>query len=221
MVVPNGQRDVFMTQTTSDIIFLLLVGGKSSRMGEDKAFLPFGKISTFIKILIKKISFFKLNFFLSLRKEQLPRYESMVPKNCFIFDQFENIQGPLCGLMSAHHFLTSNYIQYNAIFTLAVDTPSIKMKSIKRLIDRYQENPNVSGLFYRTKNGIEPFCAIYNKSTLEEWIQSYYQNPSIEFSLQKRILALEKTTVLINLPMEEEFFFQNINSKKDFELYHR
>ncbi|MCW7503015.1 molybdenum cofactor guanylyltransferase [Leptospira paudalimensis] len=210
-----------MTQTTSDVVFLLLVGGKSSRMGEDKAFLPIGKNSTFIKTLAKKISIFKFNLFLSLRKEQLPLYESWFPNNSFIFDQFENIQGPLCGLISAHHFLKSNHIHYKAIFTIAVDTPSIKLKSIKRLIDRYHENPNLSGVFYQTKNGIEPLCAIYNKSTLEEWIQAYYLNPKIELSLQKKIKALENTSIFLNLPMEEEIFLQNINSKSDFELYHR
>ncbi|MCW7463680.1 molybdenum cofactor guanylyltransferase [Leptospira limi] len=210
-----------MTQTTSDIIFLLLVGGKSSRMGEDKAFLPFGKNSSFIKVLIKKISIFKFKFFLSLRKEQLSLYESWLPNNSFVIDQFENIRGPLCGLISAHHFLKSNHIQYKALFTLAVDSPSIKLKSIKRVIDQFHENPNSSGIFYQTKNGIEPLCAIYNESTLEEWIQSYYHNPKIEFSLQKKILALEKTSVFINLPLEEEIFMQNINTKKDFELYHR
>ncbi|WP_244935675.1 putative sulfate/molybdate transporter [Leptospira bouyouniensis] len=77
----------------------------------------------------------------------------------------------------------------------------------------------LSGLFLG--NGIKLFCAIYNQSTLEVWILSFQHNHSIEFSLQKRIKALEETSVLINLPKEEEFFLKNINSKKDFDLFKR
>lgn len=217
MVVRNGPRVVFMTQITNDLIFLLLVGGKSIRMGEDKAFLSFGKKSNFVNVLIKKIHVFSPDFYLSLRNEQLHRYESWLPKHSLIVDQNELVKGPLCGLISAHQFFVENQIKYNAIFTIAVDTPSIKLKSIKRLIDCYQKNPNISGFFYRSPNGIEPLLGIYNHLTLEKWSHSIEEKINLEFSLQKKINSLEPNPMFIELPSREERFLKNINTKKDFE----
>ncbi|XDD45837.1 molybdenum cofactor guanylyltransferase [Leptospira sp. WS39.C2] len=210
-----------MRLNNHDLIFVILVGGKSSRMGEDKAFLPIGKKSNFVMILIKKIYFFTNKIFISLKQNQSILYDNWFPKDSIIFDQDNNLKGPLCGLLSTYQFLKNKNINYKAIFVLAVDTPYIRLKSIFRLIETFQKNPKSEGVFYVSKNGVEPLCAIYNRFTLESWSDENKHNQMFDFSLQKRINNIKENSIFLELPKNEERFMQNINTKEDLKLFQK
>ncbi|TGL75967.1 molybdenum cofactor guanylyltransferase [Leptospira jelokensis] len=208
-----------MKHTKNDLIFLLLAGGQSVRMGKEKAFLPIGKNSNFITKLIQKIKFFKKEVYLSLRSEQTKDYISFFPEDKIITDQNIPVFGPLLGLFSAHVLLKNSKHHYNALFVLPVDIPYIKLKTINRLINLYEKKPNASGFFYQSSTGLEPLCGIYHHQTLDKWLKDFETQIDSELSLQKKITNLEPKPDFILLPKVEERYFQNINTEKDLEFF--
>lgn len=219
MEVPIGQKAVFMRHTKNDIIFILLAGGQSIRMGKDKAFLPIGDKSTFITKIIQKIKYFNEELYLSLRSEQVKDYSSLFSEDEIIMDQNIPVYGPLLGLLSTHLTLNKTNPDYNAIFVLPIDIPYIKLKTIDRILRHYHINSNSSGIFYQSSNGLEPLCSIYNHQTLDLWLKEIESNNKIEFSLQKKIESLDPQPIFLPLPKVEERYFRNINTEKDLDFF--
>lgn len=219
MVVLSGQKVVFMSHMNTDLIFLLLSGGRSVRMGEEKAFLPIGHRSNFLKKLIQKLNVFSKELYISIRSDQVSEYTSLFSKERVCIDQNFPIQGPLLGLLSSHFLFKQRESNYQAIFVFPIDIPFVKLKTIQRLINLYQKNPNVSGIFYQSISGLEPLCGIYHRQTLENWESEIHSKTKLEFSLQKKIRSICPQPEYISLPQEEEKFFRNINTKQDLESY--
>ncbi|EOQ88557.1 MobA-like NTP transferase domain protein [Leptospira yanagawae serovar Saopaulo str. Sao Paulo = ATCC 700523] len=208
-----------MRHTKNDIIFILLAGGQSIRMGKDKAFLPIGDKSTFITKIIQKIKYFNEELYLSLRSEQVKDYSSLFSEDEIIMDQNIPVYGPLLGLLSTHLTLNKTNPDYNAIFVLPIDIPYIKLKTIDRILRHYHINSNSSGIFYQSSNGLEPLCSIYNHQTLDLWLKEIESNNKIEFSLQKKIESLDPQPIFLPLPKVEERYFRNINTEKDLDFF--
>lgn len=216
MEVPNGHKVVCMTRTNTNPTFLLLVGGQSVRMGEDKGFVPIGTDSHFLGQILKKLNGFSSSIYVSLRKEQADSYAKYLPKSSLILDHDLPVEGPLKGILSSYSYLKENNLLNDFIYVLPIDIPYIEEQTIKRLLDTFQEQGEpVSGIFYKSKTGLEPLCGIYTTKTLSQWMDSLSLTGKHEFSLQKRIKNLEPKPILIQLPSEEEINFRNINSKNE------
>ncbi len=82
------------------------MGGYSTRMQEDKAFIKYKQLYWF-QIIEKKLSEFFDKTYLSLRKEQFESKKQILYnyQNKIIFDvDLPNIQGPLKGIFSSYLF---------------------------------------------------------------------------------------------------------------------
>lgn len=216
MEVQNGHKAVWMTPTTTDPTFVLLAGGKSVRMGEDKGFVPIGNNSHFLGQILEKLNHLSNSIFVSLRNEQAEPYSKFIQKTALIIDQDLPIAGPLKGILSSYIYLKEHNLLNDFIYVLPIDIPYIEERTIQRLLDTFQEKLEpVSGIFYESKTGLEPLCGIYTRQTLSQWLASLSIPGKHEFSLQKRIKILEPKPLFIKLPDEEEFHFRNINSKNE------
>lgn len=216
MEVPNGHKAAWMIPTTTDPIFVLLAGGQSVRMGEDKGFVPIGPDSHFLSHILKTLNKFSTSLYVSLRKEQVDSYSKYIQKPSLILDKELTVEGPLKGILSSYIYLKENNLLNDFIFVLPIDIPFIEEKTIQRLIDTFKDQSrSIPGIFYESNTGLEPLCGIYTTQTLSQWMASLSIPGKQEFSLQKRIKSLEPKPVLIKLPSEEEFSFRNINSKND------
>ncbi|EOQ98453.1 MobA-like NTP transferase domain protein [Leptospira wolbachii serovar Codice str. CDC] len=205
-----------MIPTITDPIFVLLAGGQSVRMGEDKGFVPITPNSHFLGHILEKLNRLSNSIYVSLRNDQVDSYSKYVQKTSLILDQEIPIEGPLKGILSAYLYLKENNLLKDFIFVLPIDIPYIEERTIKRLLDTLQEQREpVSGIYYESKSGLEPLCGIYTTKTLSRWIESLSIPGEHEFSLQKRIKNLEPKPVFLKLPSEEEFSFRNINSKNE------
>jgi molybdopterin-guanine dinucleotide biosynthesis protein A len=129
----------------------VLAGGKSSRMGEDKAFLEFAG-RTLLEIALEKV------------REVAPVTKVVGPRNSFGSGAIEDVFpdcGPLAGI---HTALTHSSSELNLI--LAVDTPFLEVPFLRLLIRQAKASQAVVTV-PRTSDGYQPLCAVYRKDFLE------------------------------------------------------
>ena len=132
----------------SDYYGILLAGGKSSRMGRDKAGLTL-KGRTFLEIQIDKMKDLGLSdIFLSGKCCDLPGALS-VP-------DVVAEKGPLGGLYSC--FLRC---EGRPALVLPVDLPLISVSTLSKIMEAF-ENAACDGLVLSFKGKTEPLIAVYN-----------------------------------------------------------
>jgi molybdenum cofactor guanylyltransferase len=129
----------------------LLAGGKSSRMGTDKALLDWGGVPLWRIQLGKLIALNPDRLLLSCRAEQALR-------NVFaevVFDPPDN-PGPLGALARCLEFAQM------PLLVLAVDMPAMPPGFLHSMIEACEEDAR--GLVYESEHGLEPLCAVYPPS---------------------------------------------------------
>ncbi len=109
---------------------LVLVGGKSRRMGQDKALLTL-QGATMITHAANLLKSCHLEVFVSCNKSQKDIFQS---EYSLIIDQFDNI-GPIGGIYSA-----LNHDQNCDWLVMACDMPKIDKPAIELLIQAHQTN---------------------------------------------------------------------------------
>ena len=133
---------------------LVLVGGKSRRMGSDKALLSYdGRQSQLERscALLKSVC---PKVFVSQRREQaFPIPE----RSDAIYDSVEDAQGPLCGILSAMQAYPEAHW-----LVLACDLPHLAQATLEKLIRAFQSEAPRLTAYRSTHDGLpEPLCAIY------------------------------------------------------------
>jgi len=104
-----------------DIPCVILAGGKSSRMEEDKCFLPF-KNTTLIKYQYDRLSKIFSNVYISSKVNKFDF-------DCELILENSEIYSPLIALDNILNNLNSN------VFIISVDTPLISLNSIEKIIN--------------------------------------------------------------------------------------
>jgi len=139
---------------------LVLAGGKSTRMGQDKGLLSYhGKPQR--EHLYEMLSSVCDKAFMSIRKEQEP--EISVKFNVII--DKDEYKGPYNGLLSAYKAHPDA-----AWLVLACDLPLMDVASLKELIvSRNAKRNLLSTAFALKENPLpEPLCAIWEPEALKE-----------------------------------------------------
>ena len=131
---------------------VILAGGKSSRMGTNKAFLKL-KGKTFIELQIKLLR--KLFDEIIISANASSEYEYF---NLPIFKDLYPGKGPLAGIYTSLINSSSFYT-----FMLACDMPFVELELIKHLQDLTQ---NYDVVIPKSKKGLEPLHAFYSKSCI-------------------------------------------------------
>ncbi|GIX42125.1 MAG: hypothetical protein KatS3mg129_1858 [Leptospiraceae bacterium] len=91
------------------LIPVILMGGYSTRMKKDKAFLKYHNEFWF-EVLYKKLKLYFKNIYLSLRKEQYKENETILKlySKHLIFDLDLYVSGPLKGIFSSFLYFNPN-----------------------------------------------------------------------------------------------------------------
>ena len=189
---------------------LVLAGGKSTRMGQDKSVLEyFGRPHQ--DVLYDKVDAICERTFLSVRKDQHdPKFqgESILDK-----DQF---RGPFNGLLSAH----DRYPEV-AWLVVACDLPFLDKNTLKQLV--MSRNPALMATAMATHaTGLpEPLVAIWEPRALiaaKSYLPKADSSCPRKFLLQQEIKLIHPTSddVLINAnkPEDLEKVMQMIHSSK-------
>ncbi|MBI4713447.1 MAG: molybdenum cofactor guanylyltransferase [Planctomycetes bacterium] len=140
-----------------NITAVILAGGKSSRIGTNKAFLKIGE-RTFIEIIIDKLAPLFGQILISAKSPSGYRRFATARGVKIITDRHPG-RGSLVGIYSALKSARTGYI-----FVAACDMPLVTTGLIKRLV-KYRRDYDV--VIPRTANGLEPLCAVYSRKCLK------------------------------------------------------
>ena len=105
-----------------NIPLIIFAGGKSSRMGQDKALLPFGKYKTLSEFQHKRLSKLFKKVYISAKTNKFD-FEANI-----IEDKYKE-SSPLVGIISV--FETLNV---DKVFILSVDAPFVNKETIDKLM---------------------------------------------------------------------------------------
>jgi molybdopterin-guanine dinucleotide biosynthesis protein A len=136
-------------QIRQDVAAFVLAGGKSIRMGQDKAFLPWEGQTLLERALEATEAVASLTRIVGA-KAKFEAYGS------FLEDVFVD-RGPLGGI---HAALSSTDREFNLV--LAVDLPFATPALLTYLIGRARDTPCLATV-PRLGGGWEPLCAVYRK----------------------------------------------------------
>lgn len=182
-----------------DIPCVIFAGGKSSRMGEDKALLPFGDFSTLAEFQFHRLSKLFQNIYISCKtKEKFPFNAD------FIEDiSSEELYAPTAGFVTVFEKL-----KCEKFFAISVDTPFIDIDTIETLLNN--DRADVDATIAKSASGTHPLVGIYHNSLKEKFEQMMNEdNHKLGFLLKK-----SQTNYLF---FEDEKPFLNLNHPNEYQ----
>ena len=184
-----------------NITGIILAGGKSTRMGKDKALIKIdGK--TLIENTLEKIKDYCIKVIISANNSESYSFLN----HEIIVDEQPGL-GPLGGIYSC---LKHSKAEKNLV--MAVDIPFINKGFIENLLKHMEDGDIVVPVNENKK--IEPLCAIYSKSVIP-----YVEKMINSNDLKVQNLSGYVKTKFVEITTDQEFYhaglFQNLNSLSD------
>jgi len=186
-----------MATNLLEIGLIILAGGKSSRMGEDKAFLTLGELSL-IERIIKKGQEAGIKEIIVVANT-MEKYGSLDVK---VVKDFYPGQGPLAGIHSGliHSQCFTNFV-------VPCDMPFVTIELINKLLVKQEDCQVVVPMM---EGKYQPLTAIYTKNCIHH----------IEYLLKNDITKVIRLYDLVKtcyVELIEDASFFNINTPQDFE----
>ena len=193
----------------------ILIGGRSSRLGRDKATVDLGG-KTLAQIAFQTASQALPNSrvtFVAASEVQFA-IEAILAEGRFVFDLVEG-RGPIGGL---HTALADT--QKPWIFVLACDYPFVSAAIIKLLAGNI--SVECGAVVPEQSDGrLQPLCAFYKTQTSRPVVQEIIERPRVPPPLHEIVDRLHPRIVKPNeysdLPNSERFFL-NVNTDLDLDL---
>ncbi|WKN32390.1 molybdenum cofactor guanylyltransferase [Porifericola rhodea] len=167
------------------MIAVVLCGGKSSRMGQDKGLISYGGSSWAhkLKLQLEKVG---LQVYLSISQEQTSDYQRIFAPTCLIVDHAssQHINGPLRGMLSAHLRCPTHDILF-----VPCDMPLLAADTFQLWISHFQRlthTPKV--LVNQTPAHLQPLCGIYSAEALSR-LWNGHQTKSLQNQSMHHIVS--------------------------------
>ena len=178
---------------------LVLAGGKSRRMGHDKALLVRdgqSQLSRAVELLDEHVD----RVFVSTREDQSTdaerrRFERVV-------DRYDDM-GPLAGILSAMDF--NPHVNW---LVMACDLPNVDTTTLATLIENFSAEHPATAYRSSTDDLPEPLCAIYrpeSRRVIERFVAKGVHCPrKILINSDTRLLTQPNPTALHNVNAPED-----------------
>lgn len=184
----------------------VLAGGKSSRMGRDKAFLKIGE-KTFLENAVEILAPVCNQVKIVLSKSQKHFIEKLPENISYIFDIHEN-RGAVGGI---HAALEDCQTEFAVI--LAVDLPFVTSKAVEKLCENILREKEFSAIVPRQTDGkLQPLCAVYRvkeclpkaeeilSKTESASMKDFLETVGTKFTNAKIISGYENLFINVNSP---------------------
>ncbi|HVN24199.1 MAG TPA: molybdenum cofactor guanylyltransferase [Syntrophorhabdales bacterium] len=184
----------------------ILAGGRSRRMGRDKATLPFknrpliAHVYRTVKAVLPDV------VVISKHHTAIEGIESPIMKDAI------PIEGSLVGIASALLHARTDYV-----FVFGCDMPFLRKETITRMVDVVQGEHII---IPRTPAGYEPLHAIYNRSCLSHMLRAIEEG---KIGISKlfpyfKVKVVEEPQLFLNNGVS---IFTNINTEEDLDRAER
>ena len=184
-------------KTSFEITCVILSGGKSSRMGEDKSLLPFSSSKTLIQYQYDRLKPYFKNIYISSKVDKFDFLE----KKFLILDENKDIFSPILALDTIFDKLKNQ-----KIFIITVDTPLVTIDSISKLIEESQNYDICIAQTEKTHN----LCGVFS-SNISLTIKNM-----IETDIHKiNYLIKNNNYNIVNFSDNSEFI--NINNQDEYQ----
>ena len=180
---------------TYPIPAVIFAGGKSSRMGEDKALLPFGEHPTLTQFQVKKLSLYFDPVYISAKTDKFD-FE------CSVIEDTQKESSPLIGILSIFETL-----EVDEVFILSVDAPFVDKEVIETIFKNRNDQYDI--VVAKSPSGIQPLCGCYKRSIVP---LAYAQLAKGNHKLLD-LLALATTQFVA---FEEDEPFTNLNHPEEY-----
>ena len=179
-----------------EIPCVILSGGKSSRMGEDKSLLPFSSSSSLIEFQYKRLEPYFKNIFISAKND---KFDFLQDKSKLIIDKNQDIYSPILALQTILE-------KFDKVFIIPVDTPFLTYQTINKLIDESNTfDITIAQTPFKTHN----LCGIFSKEILT------FIKKMLKDDIHKiNYLIKNSKNQIINFYNEDEFL--NLNDKLEY-----
>jgi molybdopterin-guanine dinucleotide biosynthesis protein A len=181
---------------------ILFAGGKSSRMGEDKALLPFGGKETLAQFQYERLEELFTRVYISAKDaSKFSGYDAVVIEDVIA----KETEAPTAGFANVFKQLKAE----NAIFVLSVDTPFVDEKIIQKFLD-VPNAQKYDAIIIRTPRGIHPLCGIYSRA-----LELPLFNMLIEG--EHKLTKLLENSNVFYIDIKDEDALLNLNTPEDYQ----
>ena len=190
-----------MAQSKTKMAAIILAGGKSIRMGENKAFIEVDGVPIISRIYSLFKELFEEVIIVTNQKDLFKNLDSR------IYTDLVPDKGALGGLYTGIFFSSFQYS-----FCVACDMPFIKKALVQYLIKNTKDEDVIVP---RTSDGLQPLHAIYSKNCLEP-IRKIIERGKykiIDFYRLVRVKIVEENDFLPLDPFRESFI--NVNTPEE------
>ncbi len=176
---------------------VIFAGGKSSRMGEDKALLPFGTSATLTQHLLEKMEDIFECVYISTKDRKKFNFEAK-----FILDK-SDVFAPTSGFVESFKILKCDF------FAISVDSPFVSKKIIEKII--LSDHKDLDAVVAKADNKIHPMIALYKIS-----LQHEFEKMLKDDNHKLGFLLKNSKTKYIEFQNNNEFL--NLNNQDDYRL---
>ena len=174
---------------------IIFAGGKSSRMGRDKALLPFGDYTTLSEFQHHKLSQLFSKVYMSAKVNKFDF-------DCEVIEDKYDDSSPLVGIISIFETL-----DVDEVFILSVDAPLVDEKVIGKLFT--QRDVVADTIIAKSPDGLQPLCGIYRRSILPlaqtHLAQNNHRLTALLKASRMQIVSYDSNTPFTNLNTQEEY----------------
>ncbi|MDP4611635.1 MAG: NTP transferase domain-containing protein [Opitutales bacterium] len=188
----------------SPLYGLVLVGGKSQRMGRDKALLSYDGQGTQLERTAALLQSVCERVYISQREEQaFPCPEGSEA----IYDSVSEAKGPLCGILSAMQTHPEAHW-----LVLACDLPYLQVPTLEKLIRTFQAATPELTAYKSSHDGLpEPLCAIYPSGSGQGLLQL---SQELGKSCPRKLLIVNEAKLV---DQDDPRSLDNINTAAEYE----
>jgi molybdopterin-guanine dinucleotide biosynthesis protein A len=175
---------------------IIFAGGKSSRMGQDKALLPFAGSDSLAHYQYHRLKRLFGRVYLGSKSEKFG-FDAPV-----ILDRYPQ-HSPLAGLLSLFEALDEE-----ECFILSVDAPFVESSIIATLLEADKVR-RYDAVIAQSPHGIEPLCGLYRRSIVP-LAETYLASD------RHRMTALLRDAHTLFVSFDDKALFDNLNRPEEY-----
>jgi molybdopterin-guanine dinucleotide biosynthesis protein A len=189
----------------------ILAGGKSSRMGADKAFLKIGE-KTFLENAVEILKPNCEQIKIVLNKSRNHFIKKLPVGVSHIFDIHEN-RGALGGIHAAFENCQTEYA-----VILAVDLPFVTSEAVGKLCEIILCEKDFSAIVPRQRDKrLQPLCAVYRSKDCLNQLKEILSNNE-PASVRDFLKKIETKIIEADILDKNQDLFLNVNNRSEYEI---